>query len=186
MAEVRTGEFSSYRSNLIDMHSDMKVWLWDLGPAKPVAPKRPDPPSGKQGDPEYDLAVIEFKESLENYEAALKAYAQSKKDYAHWERSEGGPIERMFWSCDAADALRNDAKAVEEFRQPDLRYYMSARTRGWGERFVKHPKLQRNGLPHGMTPGRGQQANLERQLAGEKEFVGILKSDPVFGQEMQR
>jgi hypothetical protein len=185
MAEIRTGEFSSYRSNLIDMHSDMKVWLWDCGPEKPVAPKRPDAPAGKQGDPEHDLAVLEFREALEKYDDALKAYAQAKKDYAGWERNEGGPVERMFWSCDATDALRNDEKAVKAGRQANSRYYISSRTKGYGERFAKHPKLQRNGLPHGMSPGKGHQANLERQIAGEKEFVGILKSDPVFGQEMR-
>jgi hypothetical protein len=69
MAEVITGEFSKYRSNLIDHHQSMMVVLWDTGPEPPRPPQRPDAPRGKAGDPEFDLAVIELHDKLEDYEA---------------------------------------------------------------------------------------------------------------------
>lgn len=176
MAEVQTGEFSKFRSNLIDMHADMKVWLWDCGPEKPVAPKRPKPPIGKEGSPDYDLSVLEFKEHIENYEDGLRAYARAKKEYADFEKRNGGPIELMQWSCDARDTLKYDALAVKEGRQTKARWHLSARTRGYD-------KLENRGLPEGMKPGHGHQAAMERQIAGEKEFVKALQADPVFGQE---
>jgi len=80
------------------------------------------------------------------------------------------------WSCDARDALEHDAKAVADGRQKKQRYYVSSRTRGY-------ERTKNLGLPNGIEPGLGHRENLERQLAGEKEFVEILKSDPQFGQE---
>jgi hypothetical protein len=174
MAEVQTGEFSKYRSNLIEMHSDMKVWLWDCGPEKPKPPARPEPPSGKEGDPEFDLAKIEFREKLETYEAGQKAFAKQREEFADWEVRHGGPIELLFWSCDARDCLRNDARAVEEERQTKARWHLSSRTRGY-------EKLPNKGLPEGMTFGRGHQAQLERQRQGEATFAEARKADPVFG-----
>jgi hypothetical protein len=41
------------------------------------------------------------------------------------------------------------------------------------------------GLPKGMKPGHGHEANLRRQIAGEKEFEAALMADPQFGQEMR-
>ena len=177
MAEVRTGEFALYRSNLIDAHAAMKVWLWDMGPEKPQAPKRPKPPHGKEGDPEFDLAVIEFKEHLENYEEALRAYKRAKIEYAEFEKSKGGPVEMLMWSVDANDALRRDQKAVDEGRQAKPRWCISARTRGY-------EKLPNLGLPEGMAPGHGHKSNIERQIASDAEFLAAMKADPVFGQEM--
>lgn len=177
MAEVQTGEFVKYRSNLIDALASMKVWLWDMGPEKPVAPKRPNVPKGKEGDPEYDLAVLEFKEQLELYEDALKRYRNQKVEFAAFNTQMGGPVEVLMWSCDAADALRRDAKAIDEGRQTRPRWCISARTRGY-------QKLPNGGLPEGVKPGHGHQANIERQIAGDKEFLAALKADPVFGQEM--
>lgn len=176
MAEIQTGEFSRYRSNLIDMHADMKVWLWDCGPEEPVLPEAPELPPGKDGDPKYDLAKIVFKRQLKAYEAALEAYESDTVAYAKWYRDNGGPVEQLFWSVDARDALQHDAKAVKDGRQKKLRWWLSSRTRG-------HEKLKNLGLPNGMRPGHGQEANLERQIAGEKEFANALRSDPVFGQE---
>src|SRR5262249_46602132 len=153
-----TGEFSKYRSNLIDAHAAMKVWLWDLGPEKPVAPKRPNVPKGKEGDPEYDLAVLEFKEQLEAYEDALKRYRNAKVEFADFQRIMGGPVEVLMWSCDAADALRNDARQIYHEQdnptgtQKRPRWVISARTRGYD-------KLPNRGLPEGMKPGHGHQAN---------------------------
>lgn len=165
-----------HAGTMTDLRDASEVWLWDCGPEKPKPPERPEAPTGKQGDPEYDLAVIEFKEQLEDYEAALKLYAQQKKEFADWEKRFGGPVEVRFWSVDARDALKHDARAVEENRQAKPRYHISARTRGF-------EKTKNGGLPVGMKPGRGHQANLERQIAGEAEFVAALKADPHFGQE---
>jgi hypothetical protein len=176
VAEVVTGEFSKYRSNLIDAHADMKVWLWDCGPTEPDLPDAPDPPSGKEGDPKYDLAKLKYKRQLRAYEEALLKYEKDLAEYHHFQKHFGGPIEHMQWSVDARDTLQNDQRAVKEGRQLKARWYLSSRTRG-------HERLKNFGLPLGMTPGHGHQAALERQLAGEKEFVKALEADPVFGQE---
>lgn len=178
MATVRTGEFSSYRSDLIDAHAQMKVWLWDCGSEEPHLPEAPDPPHGKKGDPKFDLAAIKYRRALKDYEAALEAYDVAVIEFKKFQRDKGGPVEFMQWSCDAKDTFKNDAKAVAEGRQKKARYHLSSRTRGY-------EKLPNGGLPEGMTPGHGQQANLERQIAGEKEFLAALKADPVFGQEVQ-
>src|SRR5205809_707123 len=69
------------------------IRLWDLGPKEPQAPKRPDLPKGKEGEPEYDLALIEFKGALAVYEEALKAYGIAKRDFADWHKTYGGPYE---------------------------------------------------------------------------------------------
>ena len=178
MAEVITGEFSKYTSTLIDAHAASKVWLWDCGPEKPKQPVRPDEPHGKKGDPDYELAVIEWEEVKEKYADDMKRFRRMKEERAAWETHMGGPIERMMWSVDARDALANDARAVQEGRQSRLRYYISSRTRGY-------EKLKNRGLPIGLTPGHGHQAEVERQIAGDKEFVAALKADPQFGQEIR-
>lgn len=176
MAEVQTSEFSKFRSNLIDMHSDMKVWLWDCGPHDPHLPVPPDPPTGKEGDPKYDLAKLQFKRKLRDYEEALLRFERDLAEYNDFQKRYGGPIEVLQWSCDARDTLKWDALAVKEGRQPATRWHLSSRTRG-------HDKLPNRGLPKGMVPGHGHQAAIERQIAGEKEFVAAMKADPVFGQE---
>jgi hypothetical protein len=176
MAEVVTGEFSKYRSNLLDMHADMKVWLWDTGPTEPDLPDAPDAPTGKEGDPKYDLAKLVYKRKLKGYEDALLKYERDLAEYKDFQKRYGGPIEVLQWSCDARDTLKWDALAVAEERQAEPRWHLSARTRG-------HEKLKNMGLPPGMKPGHGHQAAIERQIAGEKEFVAALAADPVFGQE---
>lgn len=177
MADVAIGEYVKYSNPLIEANASMRVWLWDCGPEKPVQPQRPEPPTGKQGDPEFDLATIEFREALENYDEALRRWGQEKKDYAEFQKRMGGPVEFWQWSVDARDSFRHDAKAVAEGRQKKIRYYLSSRTKGY-------EKLKNRGLPIGMKPGHGHQANLERQIAGDKEFLAALKADPHFGQEL--
>jgi len=143
----------------------MHVFLWDLGPSKPAAPKRPKAPVGKEGDPEYDLAMIEFTEAKADYESELKAYKQAKLDYADFEKRYGGPYEIMQWSCDAQDTLTRD---------PD-RYCISSRTRGY-------EKLKNGGLPAGMKPGHGQAENLRRLAEGNADLAEARRRDPQFGE----
>lgn len=144
--------------------ASMYVILWDIGPLKPVAPVKPTAPKGKEGEPEYDVALVEFREELEVYTAARKTYLVALKDYGDWQKNQGGAIERQFYSCDAHDALARDPE----------RYYISASTRG-------HEKLKNHGLPAGYKPGRGHAENVRRAMEGEEEFAKIRKADPVFG-----
>lgn len=196
MSEVRTGEYAKYSNPLIDDLRSMHAWLWDCGPEKPKPPARPVAPKGKEGDPEFDLAKVEFAEDLDNYQAALKKWKADKEEFAEFENRYGGPIERRFWSVDARDAILNDLKAVFDKRQNKPRYYVSMRT----SKFLRanlmarfQDVLQREGvkldltfgLPEGMAPGHGHKAEIERQIAGEKDFVEIMKRDPQFGQEME-
>jgi hypothetical protein len=158
-----------------------QVILWDIGPSKPVAPKRPDLPKGKEGDPEYDLAKVEFQEALEDYTEALKTWKRQKTEYADWHKQNGGPVEITMWSCDAHDALGRDAAAApivikngEEKKQ--LRYFISARTRG-------HSNLPNRGLPNGMRPGHGQGELERRMIEGDADMVAARRADPVFGKQ---
>lgn len=156
------------------------VILWDVGPPKPVAPKRPVVPKvmkdSKEGDPEYDLAKIEMAELLEEYAEGLKRWKQDKIEFAAWHKRNDGPVEISFWSCDAHDALTNDATAVADGRQAEIRYYLSSRTRG-------HADRPNRGLPDGKKPGKGQ-AELERRaIEGDADLVAARRADPVFGQQ---
>jgi hypothetical protein len=157
------------------LHELQKVILWDVGPEKPRAPARPALPKGKEGDPEFDLAKVEFRDALERYDAELKQHALLKAQYSDWERKCGGPVEVEFWSIDAEHALAHDRTAVQEGRQTRRRWYVSSRTRGKG-------KLPNRGLPEGMKPGHGQDM-LERQLReGDFDLAVARRSDPIFGE----
>ena len=156
-------------THMIEDRGTQMVVLWDLGPEKPVAPKRPAAPKGKEGEPEYDLAKVEFQEQLDDYQAALKAYSKAKADYADWLKRVGGPIELTMWSCDAADSLARDAK----------RYCISASTRG-------HSHLPNHGLPEGRKPGNGHVEQQRRIAAGEADMEQLRRRDPVFGQQELR
>ena len=49
-------EFTTITNTLAPELAKTYVVLWDIGPSKPVAPKRsPEVPKGKEGDPEHDL-----------------------------------------------------------------------------------------------------------------------------------
>jgi hypothetical protein len=162
-----------------------QVILWDIGPTKPVAPKRPTVPKvfkeSKEGDPDYDLAKIDFAEQLEDYQEALKAWKKAKADFADWHKQNGGPIEIPFWSCDAADALARDAAAapIDEDGNKQLRYFISSRTRGYSA-------LPNRGLPAGRKPGHGQ-GELERRMReGDADLAAARRADPVFGTQETR
>lgn len=189
MVEIVTGEFSKYRSNLLDAQGDMKAWLWDCGPEEPGLPEPPSAPQGREGDPKYDLAKVQFRRALKAYEEQLLLYEQRAAEFKDWNIRMGGPMERLFYSCDARDALFYDKRAVEEGRQTHRRYYVSHRNSrnviAMLQRFGHEALKENGGLPAKLKPGRGHQEEIERQIAGEKEFVAALRADPQFGQEMR-
>lgn len=158
------GEFTRVTNSLAPELAKTYVILWDIGPSKPAAPDKPTLPKGKEGDPEFDVAMVEFREALEEYQLAYKAFIQAKIDYAKWQKDQGGAIELRMFSCDAHDALARD---------PD-RYHISASTRG-------HEKLKNHGLPKDHKPGKGQEENVRRAQQGEAEFNAARAKDPVFG-----
>jgi hypothetical protein len=174
--KVQTGEFSSYSNNLIDELNKSKVFVWDCGPEEPILPDEPEPPALPFGDARYQLEALRHKRAVRHYEDELLRFEAREKEFQHWQTNVRGPVELMMWSTDARDALEHDARAVEQGRQKKRRYYISSRTRGY-------EKTRNLGLPNNIEPGPGHQENLERQLAGEKEFVEVLKRDPQFGQE---
>jgi len=186
MADIRVSEYTKIsgveRGSLVDGMADREasmVYLWDAGPTAPTQPKRPIPPRGKEGEPEYDLAVIDFREALSVYEAELKAFSARKAEYARWEAQVGGAEEIKMWSVDARDALDRDSLAVKEKRQSSRRYFISARTRGFGS-------LPNGGLPDNMKPGARHFANLERERDGDSDLAAARRADPVFGAQETR
>ena len=173
MAKVQTGEFSSYSSNLIDELGKTKKFLWDLGPEEPPLPEEPVM-EVMPNDPRYQLELLRHKRAVKRFEDALAIYDRNEQEFQHWHRNIRGPVELIMWSCDADDAMRNDARAVEEGRQKRQRYYISSKNKGY-------EKLPNLGLPNGVKPGIGYQESLDRQIAVEKEFVDAIKNDPQFG-----
>lgn len=163
-------------TNEQDLRS-MMVVLWDTGPKRPDTPEKPVAPKKaadhkgewKEGDPDYDLAMIEFKETLSDYEAARAQYKRELKDHADWQRRYGGPYELSMYSCDGHDALARDP----------ARYCISSRTRGRGD-------LKNFGLPAGVKPGPAQDENMRRIAAGEEDLRVALRRDPVFGDQEVR
>ena len=180
MAEQQIYDGIKFSGDWVDANELARVWLWDLGPEKPVEPKKPIAPKGRDGDPQYELEKADFQVSLEEYKEALVAFKKAKTEYATWQKRIGGPIEVMFDSPSAREAQENDRRAVDEGRQTRLRWqYISSRTRGYA-------KLPNRGLPEGMKAGHGQ-AEQERRIAdGESDLVAARRTDPVFGQQELR
>jgi hypothetical protein len=163
-------------THMIDDQRLQTVVLWDMGPPKPEPPKKPRwvaPNGTKEGDPDYDLAKLEFKGVLEQYEDDLRTYGRAKQEYAEFQKQWGGPYECLgvgpYFSVDAWDAIQRDPK----------RYCVSSRTRGYGNR-------PNQGLPDGVKPGRGHFENLKRIEAGESDLALARARDPVFGQQELR
>jgi len=179
MAEVRylDGQPAIRNTGILTEQRDIQaVWLWDLGPEEPEPPDEPIPPALPITDPKYHLENLRHKRAVKRFEDELVLYDRLEREFQHWHKNVRGPIEFRMNSTEARDALEHDGRAVADKRQKKLRYYISSRTRG-------HERTKNLGLPNGIEPGEGHRENLERQLAGEKEFVQILKSDPQFGQE---
>jgi hypothetical protein len=138
---------------------DMQVKLWDLGPKEPKAPERPVPPSGKEGSPDYDLALIEFRGALATYETELVAYGRAKKDFADWHRTYGGPYEMTRYSVDARDSLERDP----------------------GRYVVSDKRLKNHGLPIGRKPGPWHHTEQQRLADVQRDLARQAERDPVFG-----
>lgn len=141
----------------------LMVRVWDLGPAVPEAPVKPALPTGKEGSPEHDLALIDFKGALADYETALKAFGQAKKDFAAWQATYGGPYESEMYSVDAREAL-----AIA----PD-RY------------LVSDDRLPNHGLPKGRKAGKWHHEEKQRQEELRRHTARQLDRDPVFGSASQ-
>lgn len=169
--------FTKITSNVEQDLRAMMVVLWDTGPKKPEVPKKPatmKKPSDhkgewKEGDSDYDLAMVEFSEALEAYKVARAQYQRELKDYADWHRKYGGPFEISMYSCDGHDALARDPE----------RYFISSRTRGRSD-------LKNGGLPASLKPGPAQDENMRRIAAGEEDLRVALRRDPVFGEQEVR
>jgi hypothetical protein len=170
---VKLSNVSDGLAAMADRERSM-IYLWDCGPSEPKAPVRPKAPKGQEGEPEYDLAMVEFRRAIIDYEEGLKTWNARKIEYAQFLRQYGGPYEIKMWSVDARDALERDALAVEEGRQDKKRYCLSARTRGYSN-------LPNGGLPLNMKPGHGHAENMRREREGEADTASIMRSDPVFG-----
>lgn len=129
------------------------VKIWDLGPATVEAPAKPDLPKGKEGSPEHDLALIEFKGELANYETALIAYGQAKKDFAAWHSTYGGPYQKEMFSVDAREAIQTE------------------------------PSRYDANLPKGRKPGKFHAEELLRQKEAQRTFAQTVARDPIFGSQ---
>lgn len=170
-----SGDDSPQTLDVIGMQAVAEVYLWDLGPEKPTQPKKPETPRGKNGDPDYELAKVEFEEELETYREAIKTFKRHKDEFAAWQTRYGGPVEYLFDHPNAVEAIANDARAVAEGRQTRLRWYVSSRTRN-------KSRLPNRGLPEGMKPGHGQADQERRAAEGETDLIAARRADPVFGQ----
>lgn len=141
-----------------------KVVLWDKGPPPPEAPKRPIVPEGKIGEPKYDLAMIEFRLAMDDYEKALLAFRRARAEYAEFQEKEGGPYEFSQPSCFATETLSRDPN----------RYCISSSTRGY-------EGLKNLGLPVGEKPGHGHFERIRRAKEGDADAAAERRTDPVFG-----
>jgi len=68
------GEFTKITNSLAPELAKTFVVLWDIGSLKPAPPAKPALPKGKEGDAEYDVAMVEFREALDEYQIAYKAF----------------------------------------------------------------------------------------------------------------
>jgi secreted Zn-dependent insulinase-like peptidase len=129
------------------------VKIWDLGPRAPETPVKPELPQGKEGSAQHDLAMIDFRAGLSQYETALKAYAQEKKDFDEWHRVYAGPYQIEMYSANAREALQNDP-----------------------ERYAVE-------LPKGRKPGKWHADEQQRQAEHRRTFAQMVARDPVFGSQ---
>ncbi len=84
----------------------LRVRFWDLGPTKPVMPKRPEPPKNLD-DP---IAKLEYDEAAAQYVKDIQAFRVASADYEKWAVEAGGPVELERWSVEARDAVQRDPR----------------------------------------------------------------------------
>jgi hypothetical protein len=141
--------------------NSLMVKVWDTGPLAPNAPSKPALPTGKEGSPDYDLAMIEFKGELAAYEKALVGYGAQKRDHADWHAKYGGPYEIEMYSIDAREAL---------MIAPD-RY------------FVSDSRIKNHGLPEKRKPGKWHEDQKQLRAEASRMSARDMKRDPVFGSQ---
>lgn len=143
------------KPQIVDDAPPMYFQIWDLGPSEPVAPTRPKPPKGDVGEPEHDLAMIDFKRELAAYETGLETYGRQKREYLEWNDRFGGPYQIAWLSPDAREAMQNDPK-----------------------RYVEK-------LAKGVKPGKWQAEQEARLAQAERDMKTLAARDPVFGLGLQ-
>lgn len=152
---------STYRANAEGMVDDdtrsdlnsMIVKIWDLGPKAPTIPVKPDLPTAKEGTPQYDLAMIDFRGELSQYETGLKAYAQEKKDFDEWHRVYAGPYQIEMYSVNAREAIQIEPG-----------------------RYVAE-------LPKGRKPGKWHADQQQARVEAKRTFAQTIARDPIFGNQ---
>jgi hypothetical protein len=170
MTEVVTGEFSKYRSSLLDDHRLLKVLVFDIGSERPVPPVRPVPRKLPPGL-EADIEAISMKEAVANYERQLERYVAELKEHDSWHARHSGPTIIEWWTVDWRDAATYDARAVAEGRQRRRRYY------------EYRPQARNMGLPADVVPGRSYAEQVERQAAQAETAAAARRDDPEFGSQ---
>jgi hypothetical protein len=83
-----------------------KVWIWFLGPPRPIAPTPPVEPkkTGKAADDA--LAEVLFEDAVGDYKKQLREYGDHKKEYDKWREMYGGPRKEYHWDIDVQHALQ--------------------------------------------------------------------------------
>lgn len=133
--------------------NSMLVRIWDLGPEVPVVPTKPELPKGKEGSPEYELAMIDFEGELATYKTALTTYGRMKKEHAEWHGTYHGPYEFETHSVNAREAIQNEPT-----------------------RYVAE-------LPKGRKAGKWHVDEKQRLADARRTFAQIAARDPVFGNQ---
>lgn len=133
--------------------NSLLVKIWDLGPHAPEAPIKPDLPRGKEGSPEYELAMVDFEGALANYKTGLVAYSRLTKEHAEWHKNYGGPYQFSTHSVNAREAMQNEP----------ARYVVK--------------------LPSGRKAGKFHAEEMQRQKDARHTFENIAARDPVFGSQ---
>lgn len=133
--------------------NSMLVRIWDLGPHLAEMPVKPDLPKGKEGSPEYELALIDFEGELATYKVKLATFGRMKKEHAEWHSTYHGPYEFETHSVNAREAIQNE---------PD--------------RYVAE-------LPKGRKAGKWHTEEKQRQADARRTFAQTVARDPVFGNQ---
>ena len=100
--------------------SSDKIFIFDSGPPKPVAPVAPPHPVGVEGEATFELQKLGYRLAVADYNSAMGLYEPA---LAEWRKYEAGPIRLSMTLWDANEAIANDERAVREGRQAGPRYH---------------------------------------------------------------